>query len=65
MIWKLKTMRTVHTLNGHKENINACKLSFSKKQAITGSLDRTIKFWDLDKGICTKTVKELILNNWL
>ena len=55
LIWKLKTMRVLHTLTGHKDNINACRLSYSKKSALTGSLDRTIKFWDLDKGICFKT----------
>ena len=56
LLWKLKTMRTVHSFSGHKDNINACKFSFSKKSLITGSLDRTIKFWDLDKGMCSKTV---------
>lgn len=55
LIWKLKTMRVLHTLTGHNDNINACRLSYSKKSALTGSLDRTIKFWDLDKGVCYKT----------
>mmetsp|Transcript_36149 Transcript_36149/g.35103 ORF Transcript_36149/g.35103 Transcript_36149/m.35103 type:complete len:105 (+) Transcript_36149:833-1147(+) len=55
VIFKLKTMRTMHTLSGHKDNINACRLSFSKKQAITGSMDRTIKYWDIENGICSKT----------
>lgn len=49
-------MRTAHTFIGHKDSVNACKLCFAKKLAITGSLDRSIKFWDLDSGKCTNTV---------
>lgn len=57
VIWRLKTMRIAHTLTGHNDVINACRLTFSKKQALTGSLDRTIKFWDIESGICTRTVR--------
>ena len=55
-IWRLKTMRSMHTFSGHKDVITANIFSFSKKQIITGSLDRTIKFWALEKGICSRTV---------
>lgn len=55
-LWKLKTMRSVHTFSGHKEYISSNIFSFSKKQIITGSLDRTIKFWDIEKGVCVRTV---------
>ncbi len=37
MLWRLKTMRTVHTFPGHKETINACKFSFVTKSLLTGS----------------------------
>ena len=57
VLWKLKTMRQMHTFPGHKETINACKFSFVTKSLMTGSQDRTIKIWDLDKGSNTKTVK--------
>ena len=60
LIWSLKTKRATQTFQGHKDTINANKFSFSKKSVITGSLDRTIKFWDLEKGICSKTVKNTI-----
>jgi len=56
ILWKLKTMRTLQTFSGHKEQINACKFSFVTKSLLTGSQDRTIKMWDLDKGTNTKTV---------
>ena len=55
-LWSLKTMRPGHSFPGHKETINACKFSFVSKSLITGSQDRTIKYWDLDKGTNTKTV---------
>ena len=50
-------MRMQHTLQGHKDNINASRLSFTKKQAVTASMDRTVKFWDVETGICSKTVR--------
>ena len=56
LLYKLKTMRTMHTFNGHKDMITSNKFSFTKKSIITGSLDRTIKFWDIEKSICSKTV---------
>ena len=58
ILWRLKTMRQVHSYSGHKDTVSACKFSFSRKSLFTGSLDRTIKFWDLDKGICTRTVSK-------
>ena len=61
-LWSLKTMRNLHTFQAHKDVINANKFSFTKKSLITGSLDRTIKFWDLEKGVCSKTVRSLTLN---
>ena len=61
MVWKLKTMRVHHTFPGHKETINACKFSFVTKSLLTGSQDRTIKVWDLEKGTNTKNVKIFLL----
>lgn len=59
IVWRLKTMRIAHTFSGHKETINASKFSFVTKSLLTGSQDRTIKIWDLDKGNNTKTVRKL------
>lgn len=57
IVWRLKTMRIAHTFSGHKETINASKFSFVTKSLLTGSQDRTIRIWDLDKGNNTKTVR--------
>ena len=55
LLWKLKTMRTIFAFTGHNDVINACKFSFTKRQAITGSMDRTIRYWDIDRGVQTDT----------
>lgn len=62
VIWRLKTMRTLHTFTGHKETINACKFSFVTKSLLTGSQDRTIKIWDIERGNNTKTVSLISLS---
>ncbi len=56
ILWRMKTHRPAHTFSGHKETINACKFAFVTKSLLTGSQDRTIKIWDLEKGSNTKTV---------
>lgn len=57
VLYRLKTMRSTQSFSGHKDTISACKFSFSKATVLTGSLDRTIKVWDIEKGICTRTVR--------
>ena len=60
VLFKLKTMRSLHTFQGHKETINACKFSFVTKSLLTGSQDRTIKIWDIERGNNTKTVRNYL-----
>mmetsp|Transcript_98201 Transcript_98201/g.277716 ORF Transcript_98201/g.277716 Transcript_98201/m.277716 type:complete len:442 (-) Transcript_98201:446-1771(-) len=35
-------------LQGHEDQITVVRADFPKKQAVTGSLDRTLRVWDLD-----------------
>lgn len=55
-VWKIPTQRQHITINGHTDTINTCSFSYTEKCLVTGSNDRTIKTWDLNKGFCTKTL---------
>jgi autophagy-related protein 16 len=61
VLWRLKTMRVAQTFSGHKETINSCKFAFVTKSLLTGSQDRSIKIFDVDRGTNTKTVSQLTL----
>lgn len=70
-VWDLNTLKCKHTLRGH-EGIVHCVVGYNKDssvcdllvrvvsflifQAISGSDDRTIKFWDVDNNTCKKTI---------
>lgn len=61
ILWNYFTERVRHTFTGHSNKVVACeffdrKSMVSTKQAVTGSADRCIKLWDVDKGFCTKTM---------
>ncbi|MGB3920053.1 WD40 repeat domain-containing protein, partial [Methanothrix sp.] len=40
----------IRTLQGHTSGVGAVAISQNGKQAISGSFDRTLKLWDLEKG---------------
>ena len=46
----------MHTYQAHKDVITSSAFSFCKKSLITVSLDRTMRFWDLEKPQCTHSV---------
>jgi autophagy-related protein 16 len=48
--------RVQHTLMGHISRVSQALFSFDNLKAITGSHDRTIKVWDLQKGYCIRTI---------
>jgi WD40 repeat protein len=54
MLYQLKTMRPFIPSVAIKTQLVLAD-SFFKKNALTASLDRTIKFWDIEKGICSRT----------
>ncbi|KXS19409.1 WD40 repeat-like protein [Gonapodya prolifera JEL478] len=53
-VWSAGSGRLRHTFNGHQGKVFACKLT-TNNRIISGSHDRTIKVWDMSKGICTRT----------
>lgn len=44
-----ETLGLIHTFEGHKEPVMHVEISGSQEFAVTGSLDRTIRIWDLKK----------------
>jgi autophagy-related protein 16 len=54
-IWDCTTRRMKHTLTGHLAKIFSAKYS-DNNTVVSGSHDRTIKIWDLTRGLCNKTI---------
>jgi autophagy-related protein 16 len=48
--------RIRHTLTGHISRVSQALFSLDNLKAVTGSHDRTIKLWDLQKGYCVRTI---------
>ncbi|KAL7719694.1 Protein tipD [Entamoeba marina] len=53
-IWYLANSRLRHSLTGHNGKVT-CGDFFSSDKVMTGSHDRTLKTWDVNKGYCLKT----------
>lgn len=53
-IWSISKNKLIYTLSGHKNEVLS-GLIFENK-VFTTSLDRTVKFWDIRSGSCTKTL---------
>jgi autophagy-related protein 16 len=54
-IYSIQTQRLMHTLTGHLSKVYSARFT-NLNTVVSGSHDRTIKIWDLNKGYCTKTV---------
>ncbi|KAJ3286351.1 hypothetical protein HDU79_006559 [Rhizoclosmatium sp. JEL0117] len=54
-IWSISTSRLRHTLTGHIGKVFSAKFTDSNR-VVSGSHDRTLKVWDLNKGYCLKTI---------
>lgn len=55
-LWDLANLQLVHELRGHTEVVYALAFHPTKPYAVTGSYDRSVKFWDLRNGRNTLTV---------
>uniref|UniRef100_A0A8C5LBG8 Protein Atg16l2 n=1 Tax=Jaculus jaculus TaxID=51337 RepID=A0A8C5LBG8_JACJA len=58
-LWKVGEAQSKETLSGHKDKVTAAKFKLTKHQAVTGSRDRTVKEWDLDRAYCSRTINVL------
>lgn len=46
-VWDLKSHQLIHTLEGHKGQINSITISQDSKQLASAATDKTLKLWDL------------------
>ncbi|XP_018429493.1 PREDICTED: autophagy-related protein 16-2-like, partial [Nanorana parkeri] len=54
-LWKLDG-KSNESLTGHKGKVTAARFKMSVHRAVTCSMDRTIREWDLQKAACTRCI---------
>ena len=59
VVWKVETGDKVWTMEGHKFDVNGLTFTRDSKLLLTGSVDRTIKFWDMKTGRESRTITVL------
>ncbi len=55
LVWNLKTGEKLFALEGHKFDIDALVFTRDDRFLLTGSVDTTIKFWDMKTGQESRT----------
>lgn len=55
-MWSFEDHRNLITLVGHQDAVTCLSLSETTGKVVSGSLDRTIKLWDLLNGTCLSTL---------
>lgn len=56
IVWDAKTGNKLFALSGHKFDVNATIFSRDDRFLLTGSVDRTIRFWDMRTGEPVRTI---------
>lgn len=56
LLWRLDDSVPKLTLTGHSRKVTAARFS-SLHQVVTGSADRTIRLWDLQRAACVQVVE--------
>jgi WD40 repeat protein len=49
-MWDLKGMSLVKTFMGHSDSVTCCCLTPDGQKLITGSLDQSVRVWDIAQG---------------
>lgn len=50
-VWDLASGRVIQELTGHTGNINAIAVSSDHRRALSASVDRSVRVWNLDSGL--------------
>nr|XP_019599939.1 PREDICTED: autophagy-related protein 16-2 isoform X2 [Rhinolophus sinicus] len=58
-LWKVGEAQSKETLSGHTDKVTAAKFKLTRHHAVTGSRDRTVKEWDLNRAYCSRTINVL------
>src|ERR1043165_5014487 len=56
VVWNVKTGEKMFTLEGQKFDIDGLVFTRDNRFLLTGSVDRTIVFWDMKTGQKTRTI---------
>jgi len=56
IVWNAKTGEKLFTLSGHKFDIDGLIFTHDNHYLLTGSIDWTIKFWDMHNGQLMRTI---------
>jgi WD40 repeat protein len=56
LVWNVKTGDKLFTIEGHKWDIDGLVFTRDDHFLLTGSVDTTIKFWDLKTGQEARTI---------
>jgi WD40 repeat protein len=54
LVWKVETGEKLFTIEGHKFDIDGLVFTRDNEFLMTGSVDTTIKFWDMKTGLLSK-----------
>ncbi|KAJ3207801.1 hypothetical protein HK099_000195, partial [Clydaea vesicula] len=49
-MWDLRTLQLKKTFEGHGDSVTCCCLTPDGQKLITGSLDKTVRVWDIKEG---------------
>lgn len=55
-LYNYQTCKLRSTLQGHDDRVNVVSFSSEKEKVISGSADRSIKIWDVNKGSSLKSI---------
>lgn len=59
LFWRLDDSVPKVTLTGHSRKVTAARFKYSQRQVVTGSADRTVRIWDLQRAACIQTIEVL------